>query len=78
LKLFYRDKEISSYVVDILVSNSIVLEIKSVSELADIDRAQLTSYLKAGAFQLGKLINFCEPSLKYERIVYSKKLTKIR
>jgi GxxExxY protein len=78
LKLLYKGTEISSYIVDILVDNSIILELKAVSELADIHRAQLVSYIKAGAYQLGILINFAEPSLKYERIAYSRKSVIIR
>ncbi|MDI6783554.1 MAG: GxxExxY protein [bacterium] len=74
LRLFYKETEISSYVVDILLADSIILELKAVSELADIHRAQLTNYLKAGCYQLGILINFGEISLKYERIAISRKL----
>jgi GxxExxY protein len=46
------------YRLDILVENTIVLELKAVEELAPIHKAQLISYLKLGGVPVGLLINF--------------------
>jgi GxxExxY protein len=48
----------AGYRLDILVEETIVLELKAVEELAPIHKAQLISYLKLGGFPVGLLINF--------------------
>ncbi len=61
------------YVMDILVENEIVLEIKSVERIEPIFKAQLITYLKLANKKLGYLINFNVPLLKegFQRIVYN-------
>lgn len=49
------DKE---FVIDILVENEIVLELKSVETILPIHEAQLVTYLKLSNRKLGLLINF--------------------
>ena len=44
--------------VDLLVENTVVIELKSVRELLDVHKAQLLSYLRAGDYRLGFLLNF--------------------
>lgn len=46
------------YRIDILVEDLIVVEIKSVAEIAPIHKAQLLSYLKLSGRPLGLLLNF--------------------
>jgi len=48
----------AGYRLDILVEDTVVLELKAVEELAPIHKAQLISYLKLGGFPVGLLINF--------------------
>ncbi|QMV19779.1 GxxExxY protein [Granulicella sp. 5B5] len=52
------------YRIDILVSNEIVLEIKSVDALAPVHFSQITSYLKLANRRLGFLLNFNVESLR--------------
>ena len=44
--------------------DELVVELKAVERLSPIHTAQILSYLKAGAFQLGLLINFNVPTLR--------------
>ena len=46
------------YRVDLLVEDTVVVELKSVSELASIHEAQMLTYLKLSGRPLGLLINF--------------------
>ncbi len=46
------------YRLDLLVSNRLIIEIKSVKEMNDIYVAQLLTYLKLSECKLGLLINF--------------------
>jgi len=50
--------------MDILVLNEIILEVKSVETLHDVDKKQLLTYLKLANKKLGLLVNFSVSSLK--------------
>ena len=52
------------FLIDMLVEKEIILELKSVDELANVHEAQLLSYLKLADKRLGFLINFNVPLLK--------------
>jgi GxxExxY protein len=57
--------------IDLLVEDSIVVELKSVEKLLPVHEAQLLTYLKLIKSRLGLLINFNVPLIKdgIERIV---------
>ncbi len=59
------------YRLDILVSNAVVVELKTVEALLPIHEAQVLSYLQLGGWQVGLLINYHVPILKHgiKRIV---------
>ena len=52
------------YQLDLLVAESIVVELKSVEALMPIHEAQLLTYLKLGGWNVGLLINFNVPLLR--------------
>ena len=59
LPLVYKEIKLDAgYRVDLLVENSIVVELKSVEELSDIHLAQVLTYLKLSKCKLGLLVNF--------------------
>lgn len=53
------------YKLDILVENSVILELKSVEELNNVHSAQLLTYMKLSGIQKGLLINFNEKVLHH-------------
>ena len=52
------------YRIDLLVENSIVIELKSIKKIEEIHLAQILTYMKLGNYQVGLIINFNVPSLK--------------
>ena len=52
------------FIIDILVEDSIVLELKSVEELHPVHYKQLLTYLKLADKRLGFLVNFNEHILR--------------
>ena len=66
----YKSKTIGKFRTDFLVYDKIILELKAIKSLTEIDKAKTIHYLKATGMKLGLLINFGEPSLHYERLVY--------
>jgi GxxExxY protein len=53
------------YVADLVVENKLVIEVKSIEELAPVHVAQLLTYLKFSNCKLGLLINFNVVLLKH-------------
>ena len=60
--------------LDIIVENKVILEIKSVDELADIHHKQLLTYLKVTGVKLGLLINFNSSNLNKSIVRIANKL----
>ncbi len=52
------------YRIDLLVQHTVIVELKSVSAIAPIHKAQLLSYLKLSGKHIGLLINFNVLQLK--------------
>jgi GxxExxY protein len=52
------------YRVDVMVEETLILELKSVEEVKAIHEAQLLTYMKLAGVKTGLLINFNVPKLK--------------
>ena len=66
LPLIYKDVKLDcGYRLDLLVNDAVIVEIKSVENLAGIHEAQLLSYLKISGGKIGLLLNFNVKMLKH-------------
>jgi len=52
------------YRMDVLVEDTLVVEVKAVTKVAAVHQAQLLSYLRLSGHRVGLLINFHVPRLK--------------
>ena len=52
------------YRIDVLIDNSIIIELKSVDKVLPIHQAQLLTYMKLAGISIGLLINFNVKYLK--------------
>lgn len=57
-------KQDVGYRIDLMVNNKVIIEIKSVENLAPVHYAQTLTYLKLSGLKLGILINFNTKILK--------------
>lgn len=65
LPLVYREVKLDAgYRIDLLVENSVVVEIKSIEAFTDVHIAQVLTYLKLSGCKIGLLLNFNVTSLK--------------
>jgi GxxExxY protein len=48
----------SSYRLDLLIEDCVVVEVKAISAIEPVHEAQLLTYMKLGGWKLGLLINF--------------------
>ncbi len=74
LPIYYKDLQVpDAYRIDLLVENSLVIELKTVESLLPIHKAQLLTYLKMSGKNLGLLINFHNVCLKdgIKRLVHN-------
>ena len=58
IAVHYRSQMVGEYVVDLLVNDLVILEIKAAKVLAEEHEAQLLNYLKATPYEVGLLLNF--------------------
>ena len=59
MPLRYEDLALDvGYRLDLIVEDSVVIELKTVQQLLPIHKAQLLTYLRSGDFRLGFLLNF--------------------
>ncbi len=69
IPLEYRGEYIGAYIADLVVGNTIILELKAVTKLNEIMDAQLINYLKLSHLPVGYLFNFFNTSLVWRRFV---------
>ncbi|MFN8254890.1 MAG: GxxExxY protein [Bacteroidales bacterium] len=62
--VYHEIKLEAGYRIDLLVEDQIILELKSVDEIAPIHKAQLMTYLKLSGIKLGLLLNFNVQDMK--------------
>ena len=65
LPIIYKGKELSKhFVIDMVVEDRLILELKAVEDILAVHEVQLVTYLKLSGMKLGLLINFNETVLK--------------
>ena len=65
INIQYYSKSVGNYVADILVNNTVLVELKAIRKLTSQDECQLLNYLNATEFEVGLLLNFGdEPEIK--------------
>ena len=70
LPLVYGNVKLAcAYRMDLVVENSVVVEVKAVAELDRVHEAQLISYLRLSGLRLGLLLNFNVRNLSRQGIV---------
>ena len=65
LPIIYKDIKLDhGYRIDLLIENTLVIEIKTVENFTDVHFAQILTYLKLGNYPIGLLMNFHSKILK--------------
>ncbi len=69
MKVLYDGVVVGTYVADVVVEDSVLVEIKAVKLLDEIHSAQCLNYLKATGLPLCLLINFGRPRVDIKRLI---------
>ena len=76
IPVFYKGRKLrATYRADALCYDSVILELKALGKVGDLEMAQVLNYLKAGRQERGLLINFGTRSLQHRRFVWSHETT---
>ena len=65
----YDNVVVGEYAVDLIVEDSVLVELKATQTLDEIHQAQCMNYLRATGMHLCLLINFGRPRVEIKRIV---------
>ena len=64
LPVYFKGKKLNkNFIIDLIIEDEIVIELKSIETILPVHEAQLVSYLKLSNKKLGLLINFNVPLL---------------
>ena len=58
VNVYYKNKIVGEYIPDIIINDSVIVELKCVEYLTDIHENQLLNYLKATDCEVGLILNF--------------------
>ncbi|MDI6782481.1 MAG: GxxExxY protein [bacterium] len=68
IPVYYHQKLVGTHILDFLIENEVVLEIKTVEDMHKKYYAQVRSYLKAVDKDIGLLVNFADFKLDVRRV----------
>ena len=69
LKVFYHGKCLQcDYIADFVVDDKVILELKAVTEMDNVFKAQTINYLKITGYKVGFLMNFGQEEFQFKRL----------
>ena len=69
LKVLYKGQVVGDFVTDIIVNDTVVVELKSVSKIVKAHEIQLVNYLVSTNKPVGLILNFAEEKVEVKRKV---------
>jgi len=70
IKVYFEGELVGDFRADLVVNNTVIIELKAVEKLHPRHEVQLVNYLKCTEIEVGLLINFGD-ELKFKRKVFS-------
>ncbi|MGA2916059.1 MAG: GxxExxY protein [Sedimentisphaerales bacterium] len=67
----YKGIFAKEFICDFVVGGLVIVELKAIKRITEIEQAQLLNYLKTSGLEVGLLLNFGAKSLEYKRMIYS-------
>lgn len=70
ITVYYKGIVVGEYVADLVVEESVIVELKASRSLDPAQTAQCINYLKATGMHLCLLLNFAKPRLEIHRLAH--------
>src|SRR5436190_10869594 len=67
--ILYKGEKVGTFVPDLIVFNSIVVDTKVIDGITDHERGLILNYLRITSLRVGVILNFKHRKLEWERIV---------
>jgi len=67
--VYYEEEIVGEFVADIIVNDTIILELKSVRQIINVHEVQLVNYIVATRKPVGLILNFGESKVDVKRKV---------
>jgi GxxExxY protein len=74
IKVMFRDECVGDFCADLLVEDTVIVELKAVKAITSEHKAQVINYLNATGIEVGLLINFGNSKLEFRRLTRRKGL----
>jgi GxxExxY protein len=74
----YKDNVVGRHRLDIIVQDTVVVELKASSAITDVHIAQTISYLRATGLEVALILNFGQPKLVWKRLIESRERRELR
>ena len=69
LKVFYKGQIVGDFIADIIVNDTVIVELKSVSKIVSAHEVQLVNYLITTDRPVGLILNFAKDKVDVKRKV---------
>ena len=69
LYVFYHGRVVGEYIADMVINDTVLLELKATQKIIEDHAAQLLNYLKATNIEVGLVLNF-GPTAEFRRKIY--------
>jgi GxxExxY protein len=76
IEINFKGRRIGEFRADLLIEQSLIIEIKAQQSLAPVNEAQLLNYLKATGIPIGLLLNF-GPRPQFKRRIFTESLIRV-
>lgn len=75
IKVYFEGELVGDFRADLVINDTIIIELKAVGMLHSKHEVQLVNYLKATEIEVGLVMNFGE-ELKFKRKIFSNRIKK--
>jgi len=67
IQVYYDNELVGDFIADMIINDTIILELKAIKQIAKAHEVQLVNYLVATGKSVGLLINFGEEKVEIKR-----------
>lgn len=70
--MVYKSVKVGEYIPDLILYDKIVVDVKTIDRITDLEIGQILNYLKITGLHVGLIINFKHAKFEWKRIVLDK------